>query len=74
MVVVQDDDFLDAIERLESAGFHRSVPNRAPPPEIMENHPNLRQMLEEINAGYKRLDNSCVILNYLRGDPAEEGL
>lgn len=74
MVVVRDDNFSDAIERLESAGFRRSVSNRAPPPEIMENHPNPQQMLEEVNAGCKRLDNSCVTLDYPHGDPAEEGL
>jgi hypothetical protein len=62
MVVVQDDDYTDAIERLESAGFDRSVPNRTPPPEIMENHPNPQQMMEEINTGYKRFDRSCAIL------------
>lgn len=74
MIVVQDNDFLDAIERLVSAGFHRSVPNRTPRPEIIVRHPNPQQMLEAINAGYKRLDNSCVTLDYPHGDPAEIGL
>jgi hypothetical protein len=40
----------------------------------MEHHPNPQQMLDEINAGYKRLDSSCVTLDYPHGDPAEEGL
>jgi hypothetical protein len=74
MVVVQDDDYTDAIERLESAGFNRSVPNRAPPPEIMEDHPNPQQMLEEINVGYKRVDRYCAVFDYPHGDPAEKGL
>ncbi|OQE07835.1 hypothetical protein PENVUL_c012G07424 [Penicillium vulpinum] len=74
MVVVRDDDYTDAIERLESAGFDRSVPNRAPPPEIIEGYPNPQQVLEEINAGYKRLDRSCAVFNYPQGDPAEKGL
>ncbi|KAJ5210088.1 hypothetical protein N7491_009900 [Penicillium cf. griseofulvum] len=74
MIVVQDDDYTATIERLESAGFYRSVPNRAPPPEIMENHPNPQQMLEEINAGYNRLDRYCAVFDYPRGDPAEKSL
>ncbi|KAB8067023.1 hypothetical protein BDV29DRAFT_115815 [Aspergillus leporis] len=74
MIVVQDDDYTPAIERLESAGFNRSVPNRAPPPEIIETHPNPQQMLEEINAGYKRLDRSGAVFDYPHGDPAEKDL
>ncbi|KAJ9201244.1 hypothetical protein DTO021D3_6150 [Paecilomyces variotii] len=74
MIVVQDDEYTAAIERLESAGFCRSVPNRVPPPEIMENHPDPQQMLEEINAGYNRLDRSCAVFNYPDGDPAEKSL
>lgn len=74
MIVVRDDDYSDAIERLESGGFHRSVPDRSPPPEIMGSHPNPQQMLEEINAGYKRLDRFCAVFNYPHGDPAEKDL
>ncbi|OAX80722.1 hypothetical protein ACJ72_04943 [Emergomyces africanus] len=72
MVVVQDDDYMAAIEKLENAGFTRSIPNRTPPLEVMEDHPNPQQMLEEINAGYKRLDCSCAVFDYPRGDPAEK--
>lgn len=74
MIVVADNEYPTAIKKLESAGFVRSVPNRAPPPEIMEDHPNPKQMLETINAGYKRLDRSCAVFDYPRGDPAEEDL
>ncbi|KAL4942563.1 hypothetical protein BDV06DRAFT_162002 [Aspergillus oleicola] len=74
MIVVQDDDYADAIEKLESAGFGRSIPKRSPPPEIMEDHPNPQQVLEEINAGYKRLDWSCAVFDYPQGDPAEKAL
>ncbi|KAL4861899.1 hypothetical protein BDV12DRAFT_190773 [Aspergillus spectabilis] len=74
MVVVQDNDYTDAIERLESAGFDRSVPNRAAPPEIMEDHPNPQQMLDEINAGYKRLDRSFSVFDHPHGEPAEKHL
>lgn len=30
-------------------------------------------MLEEINAGYRRLDPSCTVFDYPLGDPGEEG-
>ncbi|KAJ6180133.1 hypothetical protein N7519_010594 [Penicillium mononematosum] len=72
MIVVQDDDYTAAIERLERAGFDRTVPNRAPAPEIMEDHPNPQQMLDEINDGYKRLDRSCAVFSYPHGDPEKD--
>lgn len=74
MIVVHDNDFTAAVEKLESAGFSRSAPDRRPPPEIMENHPNPEQMMEEINAGYKCLDQSCAVFNYPPGDPADIGV
>ncbi|OJD17309.1 hypothetical protein AJ78_02597 [Emergomyces pasteurianus Ep9510] len=74
MVVVQDDDYTVAIEKLENAGFARSIPNRTPPLEVMEGHPNPQQMLEEINAGYKHFDCSCAVFDYPQDDPAEKGL
>ncbi|QSS65087.1 hypothetical protein I7I51_05928, partial [Histoplasma capsulatum] len=74
MVVVQDDDYTVAIEKLENAGFTRTIPNRTPPLEVMEGHPNPQQMLEEINAGYKRLDCSCAVFDYPQDDPAEKSL
>ncbi|EER43831.1 conserved hypothetical protein [Histoplasma capsulatum H143] len=74
MVVVQDEDYTVAIEKFENAGFTRSIPNRTPPLEVMEDHSNPQRMLEEINAGYKRLDCSCAVFDYPQGDPAEKGL
>ncbi|PYH45592.1 uncharacterized protein BP01DRAFT_415818 [Aspergillus saccharolyticus JOP 1030-1] len=74
MIVVQDNDYTAAIKRLESAGFKQSVPNRVPPPEFMEIHPNPQQVLEEINAGYERLDRSCAVFDYPNGEPTEKGL
>lgn len=35
MILVPDDEYVTAIEKLETAGFTRGVPNRAPPPEII---------------------------------------
>ncbi|KAK2740757.1 hypothetical protein FQN57_005989 [Myotisia sp. PD_48] len=74
MIVVEDKHYATAINKLKDAGFVPSVPNRNPPPEIMESHPNPQQLLEEINAGYKRFDRSCAVFNYPRGDPTEENL
>ncbi|KAH8690200.1 hypothetical protein BGW36DRAFT_364923 [Talaromyces proteolyticus] len=45
-------------------GFVRTVPNRTPPPET----------LEEINAGYKRLGRYIAVFDYPRGDPGEEDM
>lgn len=63
---------IDAIERLENAGFNRSSPSRALPPKVMEDHQNPQQVLEDINAGYKRLDRFCAVLDYPLGDPTEK--
>jgi hypothetical protein len=65
--VVQDNDYTAAIEKLKSAGFVQTMPNRTPAPEIIERHPNPQQMLEQINAGYKRLDRSCAVFDYPSG-------
>ncbi|KAL4900890.1 hypothetical protein BDW74DRAFT_182220 [Aspergillus multicolor] len=73
VLVVRDDDYEPAIEKLESAGFTRSVLDRAPPPEIMANHPNPKLVLEKINAGYKRVDRTCAVSDYPLGDVAERG-
>ncbi|RAL02676.1 uncharacterized protein BO80DRAFT_492362 [Aspergillus ibericus CBS 121593] len=74
MIIVQDTDYPTAITKLESAGFIRTVPNRVPPPEIMADHPNPQQVLEEINAGYKCLDRSCAVFDYPCGRPEEENM
>lgn len=74
MIVVRDDDYTAAIEKLKSAGFAQGFVNRNPPPEIMEDHPNPQQMLEEINSGYKRLDRSCTVFDYPQDDPTEKSL
>jgi len=37
-------------------------------------HPNPQQMMEEINAGYKRFDRSCAIFDYPHGKPEKKGL
>lgn len=71
MILVPDEDYTKAIEKLESAGFTRSVPDRAPPPEIVEDHSNPEQMLEAINAGFKRLDRSGQVFDYPLDDPVE---
>ncbi|KAL4992334.1 hypothetical protein BDW68DRAFT_184375 [Aspergillus falconensis] len=61
----------------QNAWEHRippKFPNHGPLFEIIENYPNPQQILEEINAGYKRLDQSYAVFDYLYGDPAEKSL
>jgi len=60
MIVVQDDDYTDAIEKLENAGFIRSIPIRGTAPEIMESLPNKEQVLEEVNASYDNVSTDSV--------------
>ncbi|KAJ5585915.1 hypothetical protein N7450_005702 [Penicillium hetheringtonii] len=72
MIVVQDDDYADAIEKLENAGFVRSFPICGPAPEIMESLPNKEQVLEEVNAGYQRFDRFCAVFDYPQNDSAEK--
>lgn len=67
MFVVHDNDYTAAIEKLNNANFVQTAPNRTPAPEIMERHPNPQQMVEEIKAGYTRLDRSCAVFNYPPG-------
>ncbi|QSZ35377.1 hypothetical protein DSL72_008247 [Monilinia vaccinii-corymbosi] len=74
LIVVRDGDYTADIERLEGTGFDRSIPNRAPGPEIREDHLKPQQMLEQIDAGYKRLDQSSAVFDYPDGGPAEKGL
>ncbi|KAL3252945.1 hypothetical protein ABHI18_009803 [Aspergillus niger] len=71
MIVVRDEDYIAAIKKLELAGFTKSAPNRAPALEIMESYSNAQRMLEEINAGYRRLDRSCIMFYYPRDGRTE---
>ncbi|EEH43478.2 uncharacterized protein PADG_08403 [Paracoccidioides brasiliensis Pb18] len=74
MIVVQDNDHTAAIEKLKNAGFIPSIPERSPPDEIIKNLPNPQEVLDGINAGYKRLDQSCAIFNYPPGGVGEKGM
>ncbi|GKZ24618.1 hypothetical protein AbraIFM66951_012022 [Aspergillus brasiliensis] len=74
MMVVRDDDYAAAIEKLERAGFTKSAPNRTPCPEIMADHPDPQRLMEEINAGYKRVDRYSTVLDYPQDDPEHKGM
>lgn len=71
MIVVRDGDYIAAIQKPELAGFTKSAPNRAPALAMMETYPNAQQMLEEINAGYRRWDWSCIVFDYPRDGRTE---
>ncbi|CAG8203045.1 unnamed protein product [Penicillium salamii] len=71
MMVVQDNNYTGALEKLESAGFDRSSPKNTLPPEVMATLSNPGLALEKIAAGFRRFYASCAVFNYPRGDPAE---
>ncbi|KAJ5109936.1 hypothetical protein N7532_002581 [Penicillium argentinense] len=70
--VVQDDDLKSAIEKLTSAGFKPSSVDRSPSPEVMAQLSNPQKVLDEINAEWKRFDQSCAIFDYPQDDQTEK--
>lgn len=63
-IVVQDEDYQVAVRKLLDSQFVSTVPNRNPPPEVMEHLPDPQAVLAEINEGYRRLDLSSTTFNY----------
>lgn len=74
MIIVLDNDYTAAIEKLEQAGFLRNKPNRDPAPEILEDHPEPQKVLDDINAGYKRHDRYVTVFDYPKHDPTEKDM
>lgn len=64
MIVVREEDYQVAIRKLEDSGFIRTAPDRRPAPEVMERLPDPQAVLDQINEGYKRLDQSSITFNY----------
>ena len=71
MVVVHDGDYPTAIQKLKTAGFTPTLPNRAPAREILDDHPDPWLVVAEINAGYRRVDRHCAVFDY--PEELEEG-
>ena len=62
--MVRDKDYQMAIQSLLTSGFVSTVPDRTPPPEVMEHLPDPQAVLADINEGYKSLDQSSTTFNY----------
>jgi hypothetical protein len=72
MIAVQDENYKVAIQKLRDSGFNTTHPRREPPPEIMQELPDPQAVLDEINAGYKRLDQFSTTFNYPNSRHMEE--
>jgi hypothetical protein len=64
MIVVRDEDYQVALQKLEDSAFIPTVPDRRPAREIIEQLPDPQGVLKQINEGYKHLDQSCATFNY----------
>lgn len=73
MIVVRDIDYMMASQKLTDAGFTTTTPDRRPAPEIWEQLPNQKEVLEQVNRGYDRLDQSTTMFSFPTGHP-ESGL
>ncbi|GAM33696.1 hypothetical protein TCE0_013f00792 [Talaromyces pinophilus] len=64
MVVVQDEDYQLAIKKLLDSGFQLSKPRREPRPEVLERLPDPQAVIDEINAGYRRVDEDSTTFDF----------
>jgi hypothetical protein len=62
--VVRDEDYQPAIRKLVDSGFQPSKPRREPAPEILESLPDPQAVIDEINSGYRRLDDATTTFDY----------
>jgi hypothetical protein len=68
MIVVQDEDYQAAIQKLQNSGFRPSSPKRGPDPQILQRLSDRQAVLEQINAGYRRLDRASMTFDYPDGE------
>jgi hypothetical protein len=64
MIVVSDEHYQPSIRKLAQAKFHQALPTRGPPPELAAMMPHIKKVREEINAGYRNLDQSTTWFDY----------
>jgi hypothetical protein len=55
MIVVSDEHYQSSIQKLVQA---KALPTRGPPPEVAAMVPNMKTVREELDAGYRNLDQS----------------
>ncbi|KAI9668754.1 MAG: hypothetical protein M1831_000823 [Alyxoria varia] len=63
-VVVQDEAYSDAIQKLVASGFERTDFDRKPPAEVLERLPDPERTVSKLNEGYKNLDRSSTTFKY----------
>lgn len=64
MVVVCDEDYQLACQKLNDSAFYEIIPDRSIPPEILAKLPDPDQAIEEVEREYQLLDNSTVTFQY----------
>ena len=64
MIVVSDEHYQSSIQKLAQAKFRKALPTRGPPPEVAAMVPNMKTVREELDAGYRNLDQSTTWFNY----------
>jgi len=64
MIVVSDEHYQPSIRKLVQAKFHKALPTRGPPPELEAMVPHIKEAREELNVGYRNLDQSTTWFNY----------
>jgi len=64
MIVVSDEHYQSSIQKLVQAKFRKALPTRGPPPEVAAMVPNMKTVREELDAGYRNLDQSTTWFNY----------
>ncbi|OOF92549.1 hypothetical protein ASPCADRAFT_408587 [Aspergillus carbonarius ITEM 5010] len=64
MLVVLDQDYLQAEQKLVDCGFRPRSPKRIPRPEILKDLPNSKKVIKEIDFGYRRLDQATKLFDY----------
>src|ERR1700733_1848402 len=64
MIVVSDEHYQSSIQKLIQAKFRKALPARGPPPEVAAIVPSMKMVREELDAGYRSLDQSTTWFDY----------
>ncbi|KAJ5943965.1 hypothetical protein N7516_004133 [Penicillium verrucosum] len=64
MIAVHDKDYETVCEMLTDSGFHVTVPDRRPAPELLARLPDPDKVMKKVNKKYERLDKSTTHFDY----------
>uniref|UniRef100_A0A093XMF1 Leukotriene A-4 hydrolase like n=1 Tax=Talaromyces marneffei PM1 TaxID=1077442 RepID=A0A093XMF1_TALMA len=73
-IVLGDEDYQLAIKKLLDSGFQLSKPRRESAPEVLESLPDPQTVIDEINAGYRRVDEDSTTFDFPESSQTEEQL